>query len=131
MYIYRYAHRYTDAVYHTRKRTPVSVSQKEEGSHVNTAGNQSHAHLSLGSACEPKPVFVWSLIARSQHLDRVTILHLVFQGHHAAVDLAADTAVAEFGVHAVSEVNERGALGQGIQVPLGENTKTSFSNRSP
>src|SRR5438094_4848783 len=73
-----------------------------------------------GGLHEAQPVTTRAVRAlRGQHLDDVAVLQRIVERYHAAVRLGADTAVADFGVDPVGEVNRRRPGGQGEHVALG------------
>ncbi len=58
-------------------------------------------------------------MGRRYDLDDVPRLHLVLEGDELAVHLGANATVADIRVHAVSEIDGRGALGEPLDVTLG------------
>jgi hypothetical protein len=56
------------------------------------------------------------LIFGSKHVDSVPIGNLVLNWHHASVHLTPYAAVAQLRMHAVREIYQRRALGEGIQI---------------
>src|SRR3546814_1907722 len=77
---------------------------------------------------EVEPIALRRLRVRAQNLHLIAVGDRGPERHDAAVDLGADRLIAEIGVHRISEIDRRRALGKLEQLARGDRKSTRLNS---